>query len=75
MTDISKEGHDLLEDVDRWRDKTTLLKECYDPRKRERINEDGSFMPHQRGPIMPTYTADWFLREGEGREKFGEWIR
>jgi hypothetical protein len=28
------------------RDKTSLLKECYESRKRERINEDDSFMTH-----------------------------
>jgi hypothetical protein len=32
-------------------------------------------MPHQKGPITPTFTGDWFLREGQGRELLGEWIR
>ena len=32
-------------------------------------------MPHQKGPITSTYTVDWFLREGEGREKLGEWMK
>ena len=63
-----------MEDTDRWRDKRTLLKECYESRKREKIN-GGSFMPHQKGPITSTYTTDWFLREGEGREKLGEWMK
>jgi len=47
----------------------------HESRKRGRINEDGSFMPHQKGPITSTYTADWFLREGEGRELLGEWMK
>ena len=37
---ISEEGQGLLADTDRWRDKTTLLKEYYESRKRERINEE-----------------------------------
>ena len=49
--DISEEGQELLEDKDKWWDKTSLLKECYESRKRERINEDDSFMSHQKGPI------------------------
>ncbi len=66
--DISEEGQDLLEDIDRWWDKTSLLKEYYESRKGERIHEDGSFMTHQKGPITSTYTTDWFLREGELRK-------
>ena len=67
-----QDAKELLEDKDKWWDKTSLLKECYESRKRERINEDGSFMPNQKGPITSTYTADWFLWEGEGRELLGE---
>ena len=73
--DISEEGQDLLEDKDKWGDKTSLLSACHESRKRERINEDGLFMPHQKGPIPSTYTADWFLREGEGRKLLGEWMK
>ncbi len=32
-------------------------------------------MPHQKGPITSTFTADWFLREGQGRELLGEWMK
>jgi hypothetical protein len=32
-------------------------------------------MIHQKGPITTTFTADWFLREGDGRESLGEWIK
>ena len=42
-------------DRDRWCDKESLLKECYEFRKRERVHEDGSFMHHQKGPITTTY--------------------
>ena len=59
---ISEEGKNLPDDIDRWRDPASLLKECYQSRKGERIHEDGSFMHHQKGPITATYTADWFLR-------------
>ena len=72
---ISEEGQNLLEDTDKWRDHASLLKECYQSRKRERIHEDGSFLHHQKGPITATYTADWFLREGEYRRKLGEWLK
>ncbi len=34
-----------------------------------------SLMPHQKGPITSTFTADWFLREGQGRELLGEWMK
>ncbi len=47
----------------------------HESRKRERINDDGVFMRHQRGPITSTFTTDWFLREGEGRELLGEWMK
>ncbi len=39
--------------------------------ERERINEDGSFLSHQKGPS----TADWFLRQGDGREILREWMK
>ncbi len=32
-------------------------------------------MPHQKGPITSTFTGDWFLREGQGRELLGEWMK
>jgi hypothetical protein len=32
-------------------------------------------MPHQKGPVTSTFTADWFLREGQGRELLGEWMK
>ena len=64
-----------MDDKNRWHDKTTLHRECYESRKRERINEDGSFRPHQKGIITATYIADWFLREGQSRQKLGEWMK
>ena len=36
----SEEGQNLLEDTDRWCDQASLLEECYESRKRERIHED-----------------------------------
>ena len=61
--------------MDTWPDQASLLKECYESRKRKRIHEDGSFMHHQKGPSTATYTADWFPREGEYRRKLGEWLK
>jgi hypothetical protein len=68
--DISEEGQELLEDREIWGNETTLPGVIHESRKRERINEDGSFMTHQKGPITSTFTSDWFLREGEGTERF-----
>ena len=72
---ISEEGRTLLEDTEKWCDQASLLKECYESRKRERIHEDGSFLHHQKGPITATYTADWFLRVEEYKRKLGDWLK
>jgi ribonuclease HI len=72
---ISAEGQELLEDKEIWANETALHGAVYESRKRERSNEDGLFMPHQKGPITSTFTADWFLREGQGRELLGEWMK
>jgi hypothetical protein len=32
-------------------------------------------MPHQKGPITSTFTVDWFLRQGQGRELLREWMK
>ena len=72
---ISSEGQELLEDKELWGNETALRGAIHDSRKRERSNEDGVFMTHQRGPITSTFTADWFLREGQGRELLGEWMK
>jgi hypothetical protein len=69
---ISEEGQEILEDRDIWTNETTLRGVIHASRKRERDNDDGVFMRHQRGPIISTFTTDWFLREGEGRELLGE---
>ena len=63
---ISAEGQELLEDKEVWGNDTALREVIHDSRKRERSNVDGMFMPHQKGPITSTFTADWFLREGQG---------
>ena len=62
-------------DKDIWGNRTALLGVTHESRKRERSSEDGSFLTQQKGPITSTYTADWFLREGEGRELLGEWMK
>ena len=72
--DISEEGHEILEDRGIWKNETTLRGVIYESRKVERNNDDGVFMQHQKGPITSTFTADWFLREGEGRELLGKWM-
>jgi hypothetical protein len=71
---ISAEGQELLEDKDIWGNETVLHGVIYESRKRERSDEDGLFMTHKKGPITSTFTADWFLREGQGRELLGEWM-
>jgi hypothetical protein len=72
---ISAEGQELLEVKDIWGNETVLHGTIYESRKRERSNEDGLFMSHQKGPITSTFTADWFLREGQGRELLGEGMK
>ncbi len=72
---ISAEGQELLEDKELWGNETALRGVIHDSRKRERSNVEGMFMPHQRGPITSTFTADCFLREGQGRELLGEWMK
>ena len=57
-----------------WGNETALHGTVYEIRKRERSNEDGLFMSHQKGPITSTFTVDWFLREGQGRDLLGDWI-
>jgi len=69
---ISAEGQEVLVDKDVWGNGTSLQEAIYESRKRERSNEDGLFMTHQKGPITTTFTVDWFLREGQGRELLGE---
>ncbi len=59
---ISSEGQEVLEDKEIWGNETVLHGAVYESRKRERSNEDRLFMPHQKGPITSTFTADWFLR-------------
>jgi hypothetical protein len=69
---ISEEGQDLLEDTDRWHDQASLLKECYESKKRERIHEDGSFLHHQKGPNHGDLYSRLAPRGGEYRKKLGE---
>jgi hypothetical protein len=72
---ISVEGQEILEDKEIWWNETVLRGAIHDSRKRERSKEDGSFMIHQKGPITSTFTTVWFLREGQGRELLGEWMK
>ena len=58
-----------------WLDKSSLYWKCHMSRKRERINDDGSFRPHQKEAITGTFTGDWYLREGESRDNLGEWLK
>jgi hypothetical protein len=71
---MSVEGQEFLEDKEIWGNETVLHGTVYESRKRERSNEDGLFIPHQKGPITSTFTTDWF-REGQGRDLMGEWMK
>jgi len=62
--DISEEGQELLEDKEIWESHSALCEVIHTSRKRERSDEDGLFMLHQKGPITATFTTDWFLRGG-----------
>jgi len=46
--DISEEGQDLLDDKEIWANHIALREVIHDSRKRERSNEDGLFMIHQK---------------------------
>jgi hypothetical protein len=65
---ISEEAQEILEDRDIWTNETTLLGVIHESRKWERNNDDCVFIQQKKGPITSTFTSDWFLREGEGRE-------
>ncbi len=39
------------------------------------MNEDGTFLPHQKGAIAATFTSDRCLRKGESRDKLGECLK
>jgi hypothetical protein len=30
---------------------------------------------HNKGAISAPFTSDWYLREGESRDKLGEWLK
>ncbi len=72
---ISEVGQEILEDRDIWTNETTLQRVIHESRKRERSNDDGVFIQHQKGPFTSTFTTDWFLREGEGWELLGKWMK
>jgi hypothetical protein len=42
---------------DKWEKETTLLGGIHESRKRERTNDDDSFMSHRKGPITSTFTV------------------
>jgi len=67
--DISEEGQEILEDKEIWANHNALCKVIHESRKRERSNEDGLFILHQKGPITTTrgFTADWFSGGGGTR--------
>jgi len=49
--------------------------QSHNSRKKDRMNIDGTFLPHQKGAISATFTSDWYLRKGENRDKMGEWLK
>jgi hypothetical protein len=71
LNDITGEGFSLLDDTELWWEKQDLLWACHASRTKDRVNHDGSFRPHQSGAISSTFTSDWYLREGECRDKMG----
>ena len=70
--DVTEKGQILLEDPELWMDRLTFLWECHASRKRECTTEDGTYLSHNKGVITSTFTGDWFLTEGESRDKLGE---
>jgi hypothetical protein len=68
---LTEEGQILLEDPELWMDGLTFSCECHVSRKREHTTEDGTFFLHNKGAFTSTFTGDWFLTEGESRDKEG----
>ena len=62
--DLTDEGLLLLDDIELWWEKQNLLWVCHNSRKKDRVNVDGSFLPHEKGAISATFTSDWYLRMG-----------
>ena len=58
-----------------WWEKQNLLWVCHNSRKKDRMDEDGTFLPHQTGTISTTLTSDWYVRKGENRDKLGECLK
>ena len=73
--DLTDEGISLLDDMELWWEKQNLLWAFHNSRKKDRMNTDTTFLPHQKGEISATFTSDWYLRKGEIREKMGEWLK
>ena len=67
--DLTEEGQILLEDPELWLDRLTFLWECHASRKQELTTEDVTFFLHNKEVITSTFTGDWFLTEGESRDK------
>ena len=75
LNDLTDEGISLLDDMELWWGKQNLLWVCHTPRKKDRMNIDGTFLSHQKGAISGTFTRDWYLRKGASRDKMGEWLK
>ena len=60
--DLTDEWLLLLDDIELWWEKQNLLWACQNSRKKDRMNEDGTFLPHQKGATSATFTSDWCLK-------------
>ena len=69
--DLTDEGLLLLDGMELWWEKQNLLWACHNSRKTDRMNIDGTFLPHQKGAISATFTSDWYLRKGETETSWG----
>jgi hypothetical protein len=73
--DLTDEGLSLLDGMELWWEKQILFWVCHNSRKKDRMNIDGTFLPHQKGAISATFTIDWYLRKGESQDKMREWFQ
>ena len=69
------EGILLLDDMELWWEKQNLSWVCHNSRKKDRMNEDGTCLPHQKGTISSTCTNDRCLRKEENWDKLGECLK
>jgi hypothetical protein len=69
--DLTDEGISILDDMELWWRKQNLFWACHNARKKDRMDIDGTFLPHQKGAISATFTSDRYLHKGRAKTRWG----